>query len=84
MTYRSSIDARLFVKRLDCALANRRLPECRTDDYENIKCEVCGDMMRRYIGPLPGAICTVCLEPSGEAECVRTMPLAITRSTLSR
>lgn len=70
-----------FCRKLDAALARRK--GSPVDEYENVSCEVCGDLMRRYIGPLPGAICTVCMEPTGEAECVRTMPLAITRSTLN-
>lgn len=70
-----------FCKRLDSALERRK--GSKVDDYENVRCEVCGDIMRRYIGPVPGAICTMCLEPSGEGECVRVMPLAITRGTLN-
>lgn len=71
----------IFCRKLDEALARRK--DSKIDVYSNVRCEVCGDLMRRYIGPLPGAICTVCMEPTGEAECVRVMPLAITRGTLN-
>lgn len=69
-----------FCRKLDEALARRKgvSPDC----HRNIRCEVCDDLMRIYNGPVPGAICNVCMEPSGEGECVRAMPLAITRGTL--
>lgn len=70
-----------FCKKLDAALERRK--HGKFDDYENVVCEVCGDRIHRYIGPVPGIICTSCMEPTGEAECVRVMPLAITRGTMN-
>lgn len=50
-----------FCRKLDAALARRKgvSPDC----HRSIRCEVCGDLMRIYNGPVPGAICTVCMEP---------------------
>lgn len=62
-------------KRLDAALVRRK--DGRFDDYPNEHCEVCGDHIRRYIGPKPGVVCTNCLETTGQGQCVRFMPLVI-------
>ncbi len=70
----------MFALRFEAVWKRRK--DAKVDDYENTPCEVCGTVMRRYIGPLPGAICNVCLQDSGQSECVHVMPLAITRSTL--
>lgn len=69
-----------FCRRLDAALAQK--PQVH-DERRNIACEVCGDNIGWYIGPVPGVICSNCLQLSGEGLCTRVLPLAITRGTLN-
>lgn len=69
---------KLLCQRLDAALIKRVTGI--VDDYENERCEVCQDLIRRYIGPKPGVICTTCLTSYGG--CNRIAPLAITRSAI--
>lgn len=76
-------DTLRFVRLLDAALANRRREDSKTDEYSDVKCEVCGDNIHRYIGPNPGIICSTCIDYSGEGACVRISPLAITRGTMN-
>lgn len=70
-----------FVRLLDAALVRRK--DGKVDGYEDLKCEVCGQNIHRYIGPNPGVICSTCLEQTREGQCVRISPLAITRGTMN-
>ena len=70
----------LFAMRFEAVWKRRKGAE--VDCWHDVKCEVCGDLMRTYNGPKPGVICNVCLLDSGQGECVRVMPLAITRSAI--
>jgi len=70
-----------FAKLLDAALEKRKGAE--TGQLSNVVCEVCGDNIRRYIGPISGIVCHECMTCSGVGLCTRHEPLAITRSSLN-
>jgi len=69
-----------FVQRLDSALKRRK--GAKVVALANAKCEVCGDNMRRYIGPEYGIVCSTCMDFSSSSGCTRIEPLVITRSSI--
>lgn len=75
------MNAKEFCRRLDAALRNRI--GAPRGELKDVKCEVCGDNIHNYNGPKSGIMCSTCMNPTGEGECVRFMPLAITRGTLN-
>lgn len=59
-----------FCRKLDAALI--RKSACSKQDYlYNVKCEVCGQNIRRYVGTVEGIICSTCVDPVGAGGVVK-------------